>query len=82
MILLGKSLNINKAIGLIVLQYLKDNGLENKDFAKRSKLSRATLYRIISGNHTTTTDTLVLLANGMDTKLSVLINKAEQLMKK
>jgi predicted transcriptional regulator len=72
-------MNINKAIGVVVSQYIKEQGIDNIDLANRSNLSRTTLYRIITG-YTTTTDTLLLLSKGMNTKLSTLISKAENLM--
>ena len=78
----GLLLNINKAIGLIVREYIEDNGIESKEFAKRTKISRASLYRIISGSYSLRSDTLVLLSKGINMSLSDFMTKVEQYMKK
>ena len=73
-------MTINKAIGLVVSDYLLNNKMTRKQLIEKSGVSRTNLFQIIKGEISPTADTLMLLADGMDLTIVEFIDRAYRLM--
>lgn len=77
----GKLLTINKAIGIVVSDYLLKNNISKMKFIEKSGLSRTHLFQTIKGEVSPTADTLMLLANGMNLSISTFMENVHIKMK-
>ncbi len=59
----------------IILQYINNNILSKKEFAKLSNISRSTLYNLLNNNNNITLNTIVKIAKTTNIPIKNLVKK-------
>lgn len=74
-------MNINEAFGKVLNDEIAKKRIKKDDFIKESGISRANFFKILSGQHSPSLDTIDMLAKALGMSPGKLISKANGLRK-